>query len=124
MQEKPPNGLRFMIESGGLLVGLDIEVIEPDFVVLDAREGVGEVSLAGPQRLDFRAAQDDASLVSLEDLVVALSLAVGNQIIAHFYLALLGGKPLDDPGRPVFSVTEPVVQPIGPALPEFDPFRR
>jgi hypothetical protein len=83
VEQQPPHGLGFVVEPVGLLVGLDVEVIEPRLVLLDAREGVGEVALACAQRLHLGAAQDDPRLVRLEDLVVAVRLAVGDEVFAH-----------------------------------------
>src|SRR5690606_27778378 len=62
----------------GVGVHGDRQVVEPPLAsVVDAGEGVADLHLAVPDRLHLGAAQDDAGLERVEDLVVAAGLAVG-----------------------------------------------
>src|SRR6266487_4242593 len=70
MEEELPDPLRFMVVAVGLLEGGDVGADEPGLVALDARIGIGEVDLAGPDRLDLRPGQDDARLERLVDRVL------------------------------------------------------
>ena len=61
-------------------VFVNVRVVQPDLVLLDAREGVGDLSLARAQRLDLRAMQHDARLERLEDVVIAPGFVVGHDV--------------------------------------------
>src|SRR6185295_2716162 len=59
-----------------MAVGVDVDVINPDLAVIDAREAVAQIDVPFADRLDFRSDQLDPGLVGLEDVVVVKSLAV------------------------------------------------
>jgi hypothetical protein len=84
VKQEPTHRLWFVIKDVGLFVRLDVELIEPRFILFDASEGFSEVPLPGAERFDLGTAQDQSGLVGFEDLVVAVGLAVGDQILAHY----------------------------------------
>jgi hypothetical protein len=56
-----------MVVAVALLERRDVGTDQPRLVALDARVGVGQVDLAGPDRLDLGAGQDEAGLDGLLD---------------------------------------------------------
>ena len=75
-----------------------VDVVEPDLAVLHAREAVTQVDVAFPDRLHLRAAQHDAGLDRVEDVVVATGLAVaGHHPVGRGCLTFSGRTPADPP---------------------------
>jgi hypothetical protein len=61
-------------------VFVNVDVVNPDFVFVHAREGVGDLPLARAQRLDLRAVQHDPRLERLEDVVIAPGFVIGHDV--------------------------------------------
>src|SRR2546423_14930332 len=64
----------------GFFVRLNIGVVEKSFAVLDARESITDVRLAGANRFYLAAFEFDADLVALEDVKIAERLAIENRL--------------------------------------------
>src|SRR5688572_13899290 len=73
-QLAPPH--RLGILAATVLVGTDVDVLEPRLGADDTHETVAEVDLAGPNRLDLGARQDDAGVERLVDEVVVVGAPV------------------------------------------------
>jgi hypothetical protein len=67
MEEELPFPLRLVVVPIALLERRDMGADEPGLVPLDARVGVRQVDLAGPDRLDLRAGQDETGLERVLD---------------------------------------------------------
>src|SRR5689334_1565758 len=80
MQQQLARGLRFVILQVAVRVFIDMRVVKKDLVVLDASEGIADLAFPSAQRFDLRAAQNDAGLERLNDVVVATSLGVGQNV--------------------------------------------
>jgi hypothetical protein len=78
MEQEAANRFGLVVKVAGLFVGLNVEVIEPGLVVLDAGEGVGEVALASSDRFYFRSAQDKPGLIGIQDLVIPMGFSIGD----------------------------------------------
>jgi hypothetical protein len=66
-EEELPDALGLVVVAIALLERRDVGADQPRLVALDARVGVGDVDLAGADRLDLRAGQDEAGLDRLLD---------------------------------------------------------
>src|SRR5262249_30044224 len=62
----------------GILV--DVGVVQKYLVVLDARKGIADLALAGPQRFYLGAAQDDSGFKSFQDVIIPARFGVGDNI--------------------------------------------
>ena len=67
----------------GALIWLNVGVVEKSFAIFDAREGVTDVRFAGADGFDLTALQRDASLVALENVIIAQRLAIKNRLGSH-----------------------------------------
>ena len=67
VEEQLADPLGLVVVAVGLLERRDVGADQPRLVALDARVGVGEVDLAGPDRLDLGAGQDDPGLERVLD---------------------------------------------------------
>ena len=83
VQKQFSRRLGFVILDVAVRIFVNVRVVEPRFVFLDAREGVGNLPLARAQRLDLCAMQHDARLKGLEDVVIAPGFVVGDDV-SHF----------------------------------------
>ena len=73
-----------VIERAGLLVGVDVQVVEDQLAALDAGERVVELRPAGTQALDLAANQHDAALQAGIDVVFVQCTAIvdpGREIV-------------------------------------------
>src|SRR3972149_9172539 len=61
-----------------LLVGRDVEALDPDLAAPDAAEGLGERTVTPAERLDLGAGEHQTGLETLDDLVVVTRSAVGD----------------------------------------------
>src|SRR5436190_11602957 len=68
MEEELADPLRLVVVAVRLLERRDVGADQPRLVPLDARVGIGQGDLAGPDRLDLRAGQDDPCLERLVDV--------------------------------------------------------
>ena len=83
MQQQLPVALRIVIDIAAVAVGVDVHVVEPDLAALDARVAVAKIRLALPNAFHLGAAENDAGLEGVEDVVVEERLAiVGNEGLA------------------------------------------
>ena len=80
VQKQAASGLGLVILHVAEGVLIDVGIVQPDLIVLDAREGVTELPLAGAKRLHLSALEDDASLVGFEDMVVAAGFRITEDI--------------------------------------------
>jgi hypothetical protein len=62
MEEQLPVPFRLVVLAAGALPRGDVGPDEPGLAALDPGEGIGQVDLAGPDRLDLGAGQGDAGL--------------------------------------------------------------
>src|SRR6266849_4873502 len=67
----------------GALIWLNVGVVEKSFAIFDAREGVTDVRFASTDGFDLTALQLDASLVALENVIIAQRLAIKNRLGSH-----------------------------------------
>src|SRR5436189_6371989 len=100
MQQQLADGLGLVVLeiSKGVLV--DVRVVKKGLTVLDMREGVGDLSLAGPQSLDLGAVKYNARLERFEDVVIAAGLRVGEDV----------GHKRKPPGRPNSGCDSPAAR--------------
>src|SRR5262245_49325221 len=68
VQEQLAPPLRIVIAVTAVAVRVDVDVVDPHFAALDAREAVAEVCAAFADRLDLRAQQRHARLERLEEV--------------------------------------------------------
>jgi hypothetical protein len=61
VQQEAAGAAGLVLGVAGFVVGLDIEVVEPDLVALDSGEGVGEVDFALADGFDLGATQFDSA---------------------------------------------------------------
>src|SRR4051794_37446360 len=66
-EQQLPDPLRLVVVAVGLRPRRDVDPDQPGLVALDPRVRVAERHLAGPDRLDLRAGQDEAGLERLVD---------------------------------------------------------
>ncbi len=67
----------------GALIRLNVGVVEKSFAIFDASEGVTDVRFASADGFDLTALQLDASLVALENVIIAQRLAIKNRLGSH-----------------------------------------
>src|SRR6266404_1300114 len=67
----------------GALIWLNVGVVEKSFAIFDAREGVTDIRLASADGFNLTAFQLDASLVALENVIIAQCLAIENRLGSH-----------------------------------------
>src|SRR5438105_12320952 len=67
----------------GPLIWLNVGVVEKGFAIFDARESVADVRFASADGFDLTALQREASLVALENVIVAQCLAIENRLSRH-----------------------------------------
>ena len=77
-----------MVGAAGLGIFGNMRVDEVQLAALARGVGVGDVGLAGAERLDLRAEQRDAGLEFLLDLVVEARLSILGDELAALGLAL------------------------------------
>ena len=71
-----------MAEDARLLVGGDIAVDQPQFAVLDRGVAVGDVGLAGAQRLHLGPGQDDADLkIAFDEVIEPRAAVFGDHLV-------------------------------------------
>ena len=81
VEQQAAGAARFVLgEGAGLLVGLDVEIVEPDLAALDAGKGVADILTPLVNGFDLAAAEFDACLQTLEDLEIATRFAVGGDV--------------------------------------------
>jgi hypothetical protein len=66
-----------------LCVRLDISVIEKGFAIFNSRKSVADICLASADGLNLAALQLDASLVAIENVIVAQRLAIDDRLSRH-----------------------------------------
>ena len=76
VEEEFAGAVRLRVGAVPVAVGGDVEGVEPSFAVFNPAEGVGEVAVAGTDRFDFRAGQDNTGFDRLQDRVIVASPAV------------------------------------------------
>jgi hypothetical protein len=83
MQEQPANALCCRNFVAGLLIRLDIGVVEERLAVIDAGKGIADVGLSGADRFYFAPLQFDPSFVALQDVEIAQRFPIKNRLDAH-----------------------------------------
>ena len=66
-----------------LCVRLNISVIEKGFAIFDSRKSVADICLASADGFNLATLQLDASLVALENVIVAQRLAIDDRLSRH-----------------------------------------
>src|SRR4029453_11888352 len=92
-----------MVRVLAMVIGRDIAANEPRFAVVHRGIAVLEIHLRLPKRFHLGAAQHDASLVGLENLVVVEGLAVGCDDLVSSHGAPKPARPLTSRARSVSS---------------------
>jgi hypothetical protein len=67
VEKKFTGPVGFRVGAVAVAVGGDVEGVKPGFAVFNAAVGVGEVTIAGADGLNFRAGQDNTSLDRIQD---------------------------------------------------------
>lgn len=67
---------RDVTKNVGLRVFTDVRVVEPDFVLLHARERVADLGFAGAKRLDLRAPEHEAGFERFRNEKIAAGLGI------------------------------------------------
>jgi hypothetical protein len=83
MQEKfanPFGGWNFVAR---FFVGLNVSVVKKRFTLLDPGERIADVRFAGANGFNFATLQLDSSLVPIEDVKIAKSLAIEDRLSRH-----------------------------------------
>src|SRR3990172_6136004 len=87
MEQQLPLAQGVVLFDRGLLVGSDVDTVQPHLVVLHLRVALLQADASGPDGLDLRAGEGDARLVGLLDEVLVTGTAVGGDGA----LAVFGG---------------------------------
>jgi hypothetical protein len=77
-------------EAVGFVIGLDVEVVEPDLATLDPCEGIADVQAALADGFDFGSPEFHACFVTLEDLIIPERFSVGGDFCRHTAAGLTG----------------------------------
>jgi hypothetical protein len=80
VEQEAAGAAGLVLGVAGFVVGLDIEVIEPDLVAIDAGEGVGEVDFALADGFDLGATEFDSGFVTFYDGEVTEGFAIGGDV--------------------------------------------
>jgi len=84
VEEELASALRLVVPAVAGRVRGDVGADEPGLTAVDPGVGLLQAHLAGPDRLDLRAGQDDASLEGVLDAELVARLAVeGDGLLAH-----------------------------------------
>ncbi len=67
----------------GFFVGLNVSIVEKRLAVLDPRESITDVGLAGADGFNLAAFQLDTGFVALEDVKIAERLAIKDRLGGH-----------------------------------------
>src|SRR5262249_46207330 len=76
VQEQLAAAQRLVVGVAAVAVGADVDVVEEDLAVLDAREAVAEVDAPFTDRLDLGPDQRDAGLEGFQQMEIVEGLAV------------------------------------------------
>src|SRR4029078_7384690 len=84
-REELAGPLRSVVVAVSTLERRDVGTDQPRLAAVDPGVGVGQIRLAGPERLDLRPGQDDAGLERLVDRVVVAGSSVecDGRLVAH-----------------------------------------
>src|SRR6185503_17877896 len=85
MEQQLPAPFRIVVVAIALLERRDVRADQPRLALLDAGIGVGDVHLAGADRLDLGAGQHETGLERLVDaeLVAGSSVECDGRVVAH-----------------------------------------
>ena len=90
MQQQLANGFGKVVKAITKGVFLDVGIVQVSLTSLHTDKGITDLSLAGPERLDLRSVQDDATFISVQDVVIAASLRIGDDI-SHRTILIIDG---------------------------------
>ena len=90
MQQEFAAAFRFVLGMTRALIGLNVGVVQENFVILDPREGVIKIGRAGPDGFNFRSSQFDSGFYLFGDLIVVERAAIASDVGGH---SLLPAKP-------------------------------
>lgn len=97
-----------MILKVSVCVFVNVRVVKNHLLILDPRESVADLPLAGPQSLHFSPVQDDPRLERLQDVIIApgfrIAEDIGQTSSQCFFFRLFVGR--------VSSVTSGISKPI------------
>ena len=120
VQQQLPNGFREVIEAVAEGILVDVGVVQVGFTTLDTNKSVADLRLAGTKRLDLCPMQHDPTLISVQDVIIATSLRIGDDIshetigLFNFQRKSRGEQSLDrkqDPGSPTELDSAPIKNP-------------
>lgn len=72
-----------MLVVAGLVIELDVHVVEPDLAALDAGKGIADVQLALADGFNLRATEFHAAFVAFEDVIIPECFAIGGDFVGH-----------------------------------------
>ena len=78
VKEKFAGPVRFRVGAIAVDVGGNMKRVKPCLPIFNPPKGMGKIAPAGPDRLDFRASQDDAGFDRFQDGIVMTGPAVVN----------------------------------------------
>src|SRR3954471_1632343 len=81
MQEQPARSFRGVILSIAEGILVNVGVVEPGLIVIDAREGITDLPLACPQSFYLGALERNAGFKSFENMIVAPSFGIGQDLV-------------------------------------------
>ena len=76
MQQELPSPGRLVIDVTAMGVRADVNVVDPDFVIFDAREAVPKVHASFTDRFYLGSLQHDACLERLENVIIVQRLPI------------------------------------------------
>lgn len=84
VEEQAARAGGFVLEPcAGRFPWLDVAAEKENLAALDAGEAVGDIDLAGAHGFDLSAFEFEAGLESFFDMEIAVSLAIGGDVLAH-----------------------------------------
>jgi hypothetical protein len=80
VKEELADGLGLVILAIALGVFVNVDVIEINLIFFNTGEGVADLALAGAERFDFGAVEDDSGLEGFENVIVPARFGIGEDV--------------------------------------------